>query len=190
MTNIAIYVGPYEVLTTAKAVLETHLPDALAAYSAAHGFDLAEPQDYWLYEDVRRDWQSPGVSLNIPTTVVTNYLGLGGKDVARTLVAAVILRLNDVMDYSADPPIFPDLTYYRQALRDYCDAIAKTLETYMPAATYQDVSLVYRVDVGEPSAQIVTDQTDTGDYVVFAAVEVTVYQRVSARTPYTAPVTP
>jgi hypothetical protein len=189
MTNIAMDIGPRQVLETARLVLQTHLADALSAY-AVNDVSLAVPQSYWLYEDIERDWQSPGVGLTITASAPINYSGMGSKDLQHTVVVTTIMRLTDVLDLTADPPVVGDLNYYRQALRDYCDAIGKTLETYMPAAVYQDVSLVYRCDIAQAVGQVVQDQSSTGDYLVASAIELTMWQRVRARTPYTAPVTP
>ena len=50
MSNIPIYIGPYEVYTTAVDVLQTHLPDALSAYSDAHNFSLTPPREYFLVD--------------------------------------------------------------------------------------------------------------------------------------------
>lgn len=189
MTNIPIYIGPHEVYTSAKQVLQTHLPAALTAYGTAHGYTFKAPKTYWLYEDIEREWQSPGIGFSISASSVIAVEGMGSKDLAHTLQVLGIMRLPDMVDTS-QTTVKKDLNYYRQGIRDYMDAVGKTLETYMPSPVYQATSYVYRVDIGQAIGQVYEDQSDGSDFTLALAIELIAYQRVRARTPYTVPVPP
>jgi hypothetical protein len=189
VTNIPIYIGPHEVYTSAKLVLQTHLPAALAAYGTAHGYTFKVPKTYWLYEDIEREWQSPGIGFSISASSVIAVEGMGSKDLAHTLQVLGIMRLPDMVN-PAQTTVKKDLNYYRQGIRDYMDAVGKTLETYMPSPVYQATSYVYRVDIGQAIGQVYEDQSDGSDFTLALAIELIAYQRVRARTPYTVPVPP
>lgn len=188
MSNVPIYIGPHEVFTSAKLVLQTHLPAALTAYGTAHGYTFVPPKTYWLFEDIEREWQSPGIGFSISASSVTAIEGMGSKDLAHTLQVIGIMRLPDLIKTSEAAP--KDMNYYRQGVRDYMDAVGKTLETYMPSPVYQATSYVYRVDIGQAIGQVYEDQSDGSDFTLALAIEMIAYQRVRARTPYTVPVPP
>jgi hypothetical protein len=188
VSNVPIYIGPHEVFTSAKLVLQTHLPAALSAYGTAHGYTFIAPKTYWLFEDIEREWQSPGIGFSISASSVTAIEGMGSKDLAHTLQVIGIMRLPDLIDTSEAAP--KDMNYYRQGVRDYMDAVGKTLETYMPSPVYQATSYVYRVDIGQAIGQVYEDQSDGSDFTLALAIEMIAYQRVRARTPYTVPVPP
>lgn len=185
MSNIPIHIGPHEVFTSARLVLQTHLPAALTAYGTAHGYTFIAPKTYWLFEDITREWQSPGIGFSIGSSSVTAIEGMGSKDLAHTLQVLGIMRLPDIIKTVDLAP--KDMNYYRQGVRDYMDAVGKTLETYMPAPVYQATSYVYRVDIGQATGQVYEDQSEGSDFTLALAIELIAYQRVRARTPYTVP---
>lgn len=185
MSNIPIQIGPYEVFESAKTVLQNHLGAALTAYGDAHGYVFREPQTYWLYDDIDPDWQSPGVGFEISQSAVIAAEAMGSKDIAHTMQVLCIMRLPDMIDPDSTEP--KKQNYYRQGIRDYADAIGKTLETYLPAPVYQEESYVFRVDIGQAIGQIVETDAESSDYTLALAIELIVYQRVRARTPYTVP---
>ena len=113
---------------------------------------------------------------------------MGSKDLAHTMQVLGIMRLPDLVKTSEAAP--KDMNYYRQGVRDYMDAVGKTLETYMPSPVYQATSYVYRVDIGQAIGQVYEDQSEGSDFTLALAIEMIVYQRVRARTPYTVPVPP
>jgi hypothetical protein len=185
VSNIPIYIGPFEVFVSAKTVLQNHLADALAAYGEAHGYVFREPQSYWLFEDIEREWQSPGVGFAISQSPVVAASAMGSKDLTHNMQVLCVMRLPDMIDPDSTEP--KDMNYYRQGIRDYCDAIGKTLETYMPAPVYQEDSYVYRVDIAQAIGQIYESDGEASEFTLSMAIDLIVYQRVRARTPYTVP---
>lgn len=186
MSNIPISVGPYEVIKSIEAVLNDHLQDALDQYNTAHGFSLVKPRSYWYYDDVERDFETPGVGIELSDGVPILYSALGGKDVTYGCQLALIMRLADVID-AANTTDDKNQNYYRQAVRDYADAVGKTLETYMPAAEYQETSYVWQCLISQAVGQPVFVNTKSGDMFVAVGISLAITQRVRARTPVSAP---
>lgn len=186
MSNIPIEIGPYEVTKSIEAVLNDHLQDALDQYNTAHGFLLVKPRCYWYYGDIERDFQTPGIGIELSDGVPILYSALGAKDVTYGCQVVMIMRLADVIDPS-NTTDEKNLNYYRQAMRDYADAVGKTLETYMPAAEYQETSYVWQCLVAQAVGQVVFESSKSGDMFVACAIGLAITQRVRARTPVSAP---
>lgn len=179
-----LYIGSREVLESAKTVLETHLADLLSLYNAQRQYTLPVLGSVWLYEMIEREWQSVGVGIDVTASTVLVNSALGSQDVAYTLQCMVVMRSSDVLQ-DEEGAVDVNLSWYRLAVRDYCDAIGSTLQTYMPLPTYAATSYVYRVDKQSPTGQIDVT-TGEGDYTVAMTIELIAYQRVAARIPYEA----
>lgn len=185
MTTPPLTVGPYEVCTSAIAVLQARLPDYLTAFSAARGQMLPVPAQYFAHDLMARVMQSPCIGVEIVGAPVVAMGAMGSNDIAHDLRVVVYLRLSDMPPDDADTE--QDLSYFSLACRTYCDAAAKCLEAWMPMPEYRADSYVYRVDLGEGVSQPFVEDRANTDTAMVHSVSLICYQRVQARIPYQEP---